>query len=152
LDKTQRAISNYNFFIIDEQSIITFYLFRYCNADGRVRLQEGSAVLYGALSHLATRGLDNYADEVVPCPGLNYSIVANNIIVPLGGIYIVMDLDCWLQGGDISVPDALTLSGREKIFSPIVTKLFSCTVHAIWSSNSLELSQYLFSLPKYSNF
>jgi hypothetical protein len=36
----------------------------------------------------------------------------------------VMDLDCWLQGGDIPVPDALTLSGREKFFSPIVTKLF----------------------------
>jgi hypothetical protein len=32
LDKTQRAIGKYNFFIIDEQSIITLYLFCYCNA------------------------------------------------------------------------------------------------------------------------
>jgi hypothetical protein len=31
-------------------------------------------------------------------------------------LYIVMDLDCWLQGGDISVPYALTLSGREIFF------------------------------------
>jgi hypothetical protein len=40
-----------------------------------VRLPAGSALLYGALSHVAARGLDNYADEVVPCPELVYTIV-----------------------------------------------------------------------------
>jgi hypothetical protein len=33
--------------------------------DGRISLPDGSVVLYGSLSHLAARGLDNYADEVV---------------------------------------------------------------------------------------
>jgi hypothetical protein len=69
----------------------------FAGPDGRVRLPEESALLYGALSHVAARGLDNYADEVVPCPGLNY-----NIIVPLGGIcsegLIRMMVGTWTVG------------------------------------------------------
>jgi hypothetical protein len=34
-------------------------------SNGKVSLPEGSLVIYGALSHLAAHGVENYAEEVV---------------------------------------------------------------------------------------
>jgi hypothetical protein len=103
----------------------------FAGQDGQVMLPDGSAVLFGSLSHLAARGLDNYADEVVKT---NRTItgmvscqitVAHNIFVPLGGVCseglvrMMIDLDSWLQCGDVSVPYALTRS-REKLWEQLL--------------------------------
>jgi hypothetical protein len=94
----------------------------FAGQDGQVMLPDGSAVLFGSLSHLATRGLDNYADEVVKTNRTITGLVscqitvAHNIFVPLGGVCseglvrMMIDLDSWLQCGDVSVPYALTRS------------------------------------------
>jgi hypothetical protein len=100
----------------------------FAGADGRISLPEGSVVLYGSLSHLAARGLDNYADEVVRTGKTIGSMVggrgvttAHNICVPLGGICstglirMMLDLDCWLQSGDTMSPYSLARS-RNKLW------------------------------------
>jgi hypothetical protein len=100
----------------------------FAGADGRISLLEGSVVLYGSLSHLAARGLDNYADEVVRTGKTIGSMVGgrgvttpHNICVPLGGICstglirMMLDLDCWLQSGETMSPYSLARS-RNKLW------------------------------------
>jgi hypothetical protein len=103
----------------------------FVSQDGKVRLPEGSAILFGALSHLAARGLDNYADEVVKTYKTIGALVhgqittAHNIMVPLGGvcsdglIRMMIDLDCWLQGSDTNTPYALSRT-RELLWQTLL--------------------------------
>jgi hypothetical protein len=77
-------------------------------------LPEGSLLLFGSLSHLAARGLENYAEEVVRTFKSFANMlsrgcsVTHNVIVPLGGIDSeglirdLYDLDCWLRSGAVS--------------------------------------------------
>jgi hypothetical protein len=103
----------------------------FAGQDGQVMLPDGSAVLFGSLSHLAARGLDNYADEVVKTNRTITGLVscqitvAHNIFVPLGGVCseglvrMMIDLDSWLQCGDVSMPYALTRS-RERFWEQLL--------------------------------
>jgi hypothetical protein len=102
----------------------------FAGAYGRISLPDGSVVLYGSLSHLAARGLDNYADEVVRTGKTIGSMVggrgvttAHNIlyvfrwggICSTGLIRMMLDLDCWLQSGDTMSPYSLARS-RNKLW------------------------------------
>jgi hypothetical protein len=74
-------------------------------------LPEGSALYFGSLSHLAMRGLETYAEEVVKSfkvftnmlPG--GCTVAHTVHFPLGGVASeslvrdIFDLDSWLRSG-----------------------------------------------------
>jgi hypothetical protein len=84
-------------------------------------LPEGSMVMFGSLSHLARRGLENYADECIKMKKVfanmlpKSCIVTHVVLLPLGGlvgaavIRDLYDLDSWLigaGGGDASLPAA----------------------------------------------
>jgi hypothetical protein len=73
-------------------------------------LPEGSMVMFGSLSHLAKRGLENYAEECVKIKKVITNMlpgsctVIHMVFVPLGGIEgeatvrDLYDLDSWLRG------------------------------------------------------
>jgi hypothetical protein len=73
-------------------------------------LPEGSMVMFGSLSHLAKRGLENYAEECVKIKKVIMNMlpgsctVIHMVFVPLGGlegeatIRDLYDLDSWLRG------------------------------------------------------
>jgi hypothetical protein len=87
---------------------------------GRIILPEGSLVLFSSLSHLANRGVESYADEVVKSNRVissmlgHTTMVAHSIFVPLGGICssglirMMLDVDAWLQSGDTRSPYCLS--------------------------------------------
>jgi hypothetical protein len=86
---------------------------------GRIVLKEGSLVLFSSLSHLASRGVESYAEEVVKITKVitsmlgHTTLTAHSIFVPLGGICSVglirmmIDIDSWLQSCDNRSPYAL---------------------------------------------
>jgi hypothetical protein len=96
---------------------------------GRIVLPEGSLVLFSSLSHLASRGVESYAEEVVKITKVitsmlgHTTLTAHSIFVPLGGICsaglirMMIDTDSWLQSGDNRSPYAL-----------------ACTRDTIWRS------------------
>jgi hypothetical protein len=77
-------------------------------------LPEGSLLLFGSLSHLASRGLESYAEEVVKIFRVFSNMLSrgcslsHSISVPLGGVdgeglvRDLYDLDCWLKSGAVS--------------------------------------------------
>jgi hypothetical protein len=77
-------------------------------------LPEGSALFFGSLSHLALRGLENYAEETVKMLKVFSNMlrggcsVAHVVLVPLGGIASaglvrdLYDMDSWLRSGVVS--------------------------------------------------
>jgi hypothetical protein len=77
-------------------------------------LPEGSALFFGSLSHLALRGLENYAEEAVKMLKVFSNMlksgcsVAHAVLLPLGGILSaglvrdLYDLDSWLRSGVVS--------------------------------------------------
>jgi hypothetical protein len=77
-------------------------------------LPEGSALFFGSLSHLALRGLENYAEETVKMFKVFSNMlkggcsVAHVLLVPLGGIASaglvrdLYDMDSWLRSGVVS--------------------------------------------------
>jgi hypothetical protein len=98
-------------------------------------LPEGSVLMFGSLSHLAKRGLENYAEECVKMQKVFSNMlpvtcsITHLVFVPLGGvdseglIRDLYDLDCWLRTGTgtniPSLPDARikfweTLCGSNK--------------------------------------
>jgi hypothetical protein len=74
-------------------------------------LPEGSALFFGSLSHLALRGIETYAEEVVKMYKVFLNMltggcsVAHVVHVPLGGVKSeslvrdMYDMDAWLRSG-----------------------------------------------------
>jgi hypothetical protein len=74
-------------------------------------LPEGSIVLFGSLSHLARRGIENYAEECVKTKKVILNmipkscVISHAVLVPLGGcggealVRDLYDLDSWIRGG-----------------------------------------------------
>jgi hypothetical protein len=93
-------------------------------------LPEGSLLLFGSVSHLAARGLENYAEETVKtfkafANMLNRGCsVTHNVFIPLWGIESeglvrdLYDLDCWLRSGAVSSYLSLPRT-REKLWTVI---------------------------------
>jgi hypothetical protein len=93
-------------------------------------LPEGSALFYGSLSHLAMRGLETYAEEVVKMHKVFSNMlpgdcsIAHVVHVPLGGIESgnlirdMYDLDSWLRSGAVS--SQLTLPKSRENFWNVV--------------------------------
>jgi hypothetical protein len=77
-------------------------------------LPEGSELFFGLLSHLALRGLENYAEETVKMLKVFSNMlksgcsVAHVVLVPLGSVPSaglvrdLYDLDSWLRSGVVS--------------------------------------------------
>jgi hypothetical protein len=77
-------------------------------------IPEGGMILFGSLSHLANRGLDDYAVETVKLHKILTNIVSRAcsithlVFLPLGGIESsglvrdLYDLDAWLRNGTSS--------------------------------------------------
>jgi hypothetical protein len=94
-------------------------------------LPEGSVLLFGSFSHLAMRGIETYAEEVVK----NFKIftnmlargctVAHTVHFPLGGtesesvIRDAYDLDAWLRSGVVGQMLSLPVS-RECFWKVVV--------------------------------
>jgi hypothetical protein len=99
-------------------------------------LPEGSVLMFGSVSHLAARGLENYTEEVVKIFKVLNNMLARgcNVIhmvpVPLGGIKSanlirdLYDLDCWLRN---SVSNLQALTGSRECFWNIVSQENACT-------------------------
>jgi hypothetical protein len=78
-------------------------------------LPEGSIVLFGSLSHLARRGIENYAEECVKTKKVILNmipkscVISHVVLVPLGGcggealVRDLYDLDSWIRGGAMMV-------------------------------------------------
>jgi hypothetical protein len=93
-------------------------------------LPEGSVLYFGSLSHLAMRGIETYAEEVVKLYKVFSNMlasgcsVAHAVAVPLGGIQsegLVRDLynlDLWLRSGIVSNMLSLPVT-REKLWKII---------------------------------
>jgi hypothetical protein len=77
-------------------------------------LPEGSLLIFGSLSHLVSRGPENYAEEAVKMAKVFSNMldrscsITHNVFLPLGGvespgiIQDMYDVDCWLKSGSIS--------------------------------------------------
>jgi hypothetical protein len=79
-------------------------------------LPEGSLLVFGSLSHLVSRGPENYAEEAVKMGKVFTNMlhvscsVTHNIFLPLGGggvtlpriIRDMFDVDSWLRAGTVS--------------------------------------------------
>jgi hypothetical protein len=93
-------------------------------------LPEGSVLYFGSLSHLALRGLETYAEEVVKMFRVFSNMlsggcsVAHTVHFPLGGIESdciirdMYDLDSWLRSGIVGV--MLSLPASRELFWKIV--------------------------------
>jgi hypothetical protein len=100
-------------------------------------LLEGSLLLFGSLSHLASRGLESYAEEVVKIFKVFSNMLSrgcslsHSISVPLGGVdgeglvRDLYDLDCWLRGGAVSTFLSL-LNSRSSFWKVVRDELCSC--------------------------
>jgi hypothetical protein len=77
-------------------------------------LPEGSTLVFGSISHLSTRGLENYLEETVKMYKVFSNMlargcsVAHYVPVPLGGVWSealvrdIYDLDSWLRNNAFS--------------------------------------------------
>jgi hypothetical protein len=93
-------------------------------------LPEGSVLYFGSLSHLAMRGIETYAEEVVKMYKVFSNMlasgcsVAHAVAVPLGGIQSeglirdLYDLDSWLRSGIVGNMLSLPVT-REKLWNII---------------------------------
>jgi hypothetical protein len=87
-------------------------------------LPEGSVVMFGSVSHLSRRGIENYTEECVKIKKVLSNMlsklctVTHVVFVPLGGVEgpglvrDLYDLDIWLRGSGHdggSLPDTRTL-------------------------------------------
>jgi hypothetical protein len=93
-------------------------------------LPEGSVLYFGSLSHLAMRGIETYAEEVVKLYKVFTNMlaggcsVAHAVVVPLGGIQSeglvrdLYDLDSWLRSGIVGNMLSLSVT-REKLWKII---------------------------------
>jgi hypothetical protein len=82
-------------------------------------IPEGSMILFGSLSQLANRGLDDYAVETVKLHKILTNMVSKAcsimhlVFLPLGGIESsglirdLYDLDAWLRNGTSSITVSL---------------------------------------------
>jgi hypothetical protein len=88
-------------------------------------LPEGSLLLFGSLSQLAKRGVENYAEECVKYQKVLTNMIPNTcsvthvVFVPLGGIDTPglirdhYDLDCWLRKSVPSSAASLPVARRK---------------------------------------
>jgi hypothetical protein len=95
-------------------------------------LPEGSVLVFGSLSHLAARGLESYAEEVVKIFKVFTNmlpagcVVAHTVHAPLGGIESeglirdLFDLDSWLRSGTVST--LLSLPKSRETFWRVVRR------------------------------
>jgi hypothetical protein len=93
-------------------------------------LPEGSLVLFGSISHISLRGIENYAEEVVKTFKIFSNMltrgcsVSHMVFVPVGGIDStglvrdLYDLDCWLRSGAVS--NYLSLPSSRATFWKVV--------------------------------
>jgi hypothetical protein len=121
---------------------------------GKVSLPEGSLVIYGALSHLAARGVENYAEEVVRTrrvlTGMLGSAInlAHSIFVPLGGlcsaglIRMMVDLDSWLNSNSSDISFSL-IKAREA--------LWNILLEGVDLTDSSASGERIYFLPEHSN-
>jgi hypothetical protein len=77
-------------------------------------LPEGSLLIFGSLSHLVSRGPENYAEEAVKMAKVFSNMldrscsITHTVFLPLGGVESpgiirdMYDVDCWLKSGSIS--------------------------------------------------
>jgi hypothetical protein len=112
-------------------------------------LPEGSALFFGLLSHLAMRGLENYAEDVVKIFKVFSNMlksgcsVAHTVHVPLGGVRsdgLIRDmynLDSWLRSGIFNTQ--LSLPASREFFWGLAGRL--CDEKSV--SNILERLLYM---------
>jgi hypothetical protein len=112
-------------------------------------LPEGSVLFFGSLSHLAMRGLKNYAEETVRIFKVFSNMlksgcsIAHIVHAPLGGVQSnglirdMYDLDSWLRSGNITT--MASLPATRECFWRLVSR-DSCVAS---TSNTMERAMFL---------